>query len=90
MICEDFTKDPQETLDYAVDWTRWLLTDVIVGSTWTVPAGITMSSETETAKVATIWLSGGTLGEDYVIVNQITTAAGRISERSMTISIRSK
>jgi len=81
-------KDPQAVLDYVVKWSDWLADaagDTIVTASWTVPVGITKLSESNTAIAATIWLSGGTAGTTYRITNQITTAAGRIAQRSFDV-----
>jgi hypothetical protein len=55
-----------------------------------VPSGITQYSTSNTTTTATIWLSGGTAGQDYEIVCQITTAGGRIDQRTVKIQVREK
>lgn len=80
------TKDPGSTLDYQIDWSAWLETgDTIESSTWVVPAGLTEVSDSATDDATTVWLSGGTAGASYTVVNQITTTGGRITERSIEI-----
>lgn len=82
------TKDPDSVLDYGTDWTSWLGQDeVLANSIWIVPNGITKTTDTMTASVATIWLSGGTTGETYVVVNRITTNQGRTEDRSKYVTI---
>lgn len=83
----EFDKDPDDVLDYAIDWSTWLGEDTITASTWTEPDGITVDSSTNTTTTATIWLSGGTLGEAYSLTNHITTAAGRERDRTIVISL---
>jgi hypothetical protein len=84
-------KDPDELLDYRVDWARRLGTDKITHSVWPdAPPGIVIESAEYKPKNTTIWLSGGTEGETYVFVNRITTESGRIMDQSVTISIKSK
>lgn len=94
-----WTKDPDAVLDYMRDWgsdaldpdARWLRDDdTILTSTWIVPDGITKDSDTHDDKTATIWLSGGTLGESYELTNRVVTAGGRTDERSVTIIIRDR
>jgi hypothetical protein len=85
-----FLKDPQALLDYVVNWATWLGTDTIAVSTWTVPAGITVSSSSNTNTTATVWLSGGTDGTDYACLNHIHTAGGREEDCTITIKCRSK
>lgn len=81
-------KDPNAVLDYSIDWTDWLGTDNIATSTWTVPAGLTNVTESNTAKVVTIWLSGGTAGSTYTLLNRITTTGGRTSDQSFKIFMK--
>ena len=79
------TKDPNSTLDYRINWSDWLGVDTIATVAWTVPSGITQTSTTNTTTSATIWLSGGTVGTRYNVVCRITTAGGRIDDRTITI-----
>lgn len=63
-----YLKDPQAVLDYTVDWESWLPSgDTITDSTWTADDGITIDSDSFTTTAATVWLSGGSLGENYSI-----------------------
>ncbi len=84
-----FTKDPDAELDYRRDWSKWLPEgDTIETSTWLVPDGITSESESHDDTTATIWLSGGTVGQSYEITNRITTTEGRTDDRTFTVAIR--
>lgn len=88
-----FQKDPAATLDYSVDWTEFLDTgEAISASTWTVPDGITQVTTSFTDTKGIIWLSGGTLGKSYEIVNRITTDnnPARIDERTIVILMVNK
>lgn len=89
---EVLTKDPDATLDYGFDWQDegWLGSDTIVSATWTVPAGLTKVSETNTTTTATVWLSGGAVQSDYTVTCRITTAGGRIDDRSLLIQVRNR
>ena len=81
-------KDPNDVLDYRVDWSKWLRDgDTILVSEWIVPDGIEMDSETNTNTTTIIWLSGGTTGR-YSLTNRITTAQGRQRDRTITIRVR--
>lgn len=84
------TKDPQATLDYRFDWSLWLVTDTISTVIWTVPSGITQTAATNTTTTATIWLAGGVVGTKYTVACRITTATGRIDERSLIVSVIQK
>lgn len=81
-------KDPDATLDYQWDWTAWVADNETIDTvTWIVPTGITQGDTTKTDTTATIWLSGGTLGESYDITCRITTNQGRTDDRTETITI---
>jgi hypothetical protein len=85
-------KDPDAVLDYGLNWKRegdpWLADgEEIVTSEWIVPAGITKDSDSHTATVAIIWLSGGVLDALYTLTNRITTNQSRTDDRSIQIQI---
>lgn len=79
-------KDPDEVLDYAVDWTARLAGDTISTSAFTVPAGLTMDSESATSQISTVWISGGTAGL-YSIECTITTSGGRTMQESVRLAV---
>ena len=85
-----FIKDPDAVLDYTVDWSDWLGSDTIQTSAWIVPTGITEDSNSNTTTTATIWLSGGTRGKKYEIVNRIVTAGSRTDDRTIEIVVKDK
>jgi hypothetical protein len=82
-------QDPAETLDHTLDWSDWLATgDTIQASTWAIsPTGPDISSTPDafTTTTATVWLAGVAFGQLYTLANKVTTAAGRIGERSITV-----
>jgi len=83
-------KDPGAVLDYAIHWSAWLDTDTITDSEWTATEGITVDSSSFTDTVSTVWLSGGTAGESYIVTNHITTVAGRQDDRSIKIKCKER
>lgn len=90
MSLKTFVKDPNATLDYILKWAPWLRGDFIDTSSWIVPAGLTLENEDQTSTTTTAWLSGGTVGESYEVVNRITTIGGRTEDRTLTIKIRER
>lgn len=89
-----FTKDPDAVLDYGHRFGDWLAEDeTIESATWTVstiaddPRPLTKDSSSHTADVATIWLSGGTVGSTYTATCHIVTDQGREDDRSLTFFI---
>jgi hypothetical protein len=79
-------KAPIEVLDYGVAWSEWLAGDTIATSTWAVPVGLTLESQSHGSSGTTAWISGGTAGILYEIDNRITTALGRTATRTFRIA----
>lgn len=78
-------------LDYSLDWSKWLANNEhIISSTWTPSAGVTVESNTSTGVVTAVWLSGGTPGFPFTIVNHIITDQGRQDDRTITIRVRER
>lgn len=83
-------KDPNAIKSWRWDWSGWLTSlgaDTIATSTFTVPAGLTKVSESNTTVTATVKLSGGTVGELYAVTNHITTVNGDTEEASMYLKV---
>lgn len=88
MAASDHKKDPDAVLDWVWDWNEWLDDgETIATSTFITSVGLTVNSESNTTKTATVWLSGGTVGQVYQVTNRIVTSAGRIDDRSITIRV---
>jgi hypothetical protein len=86
----DFIKDPSAVLDFNLNWSDWLTgAEEIVASTWTSPDGLTIDTSSYTSSLAVVWLSGGTNGRTYRVVNRITTnnSPARIEERTITVQV---
>lgn len=85
-------KDPNEVKDYRLDWSEFLGgEDTITGSTWTASGtGLTINEDSFTDTATTVWLSAGTLGATYSLLNRVTTAGGRTYDQTARIRIRSK
>ncbi len=92
-----FLIDPQERLDFTLDWTSFLgeggsPLDAIVGSSFTIsplePGSTTepaLSGESSTPVTATIFVSNCAVGSLYRLTNRIVTSAGRVAERSISL-----
>jgi hypothetical protein len=95
-----FTKDPDEDLDYMINWLNSDLPlgrrpylseeEVIVTSQWIVPAGLTSHDASATDTTTTIWLSGGSVRSSYTVTNRITTNMGRTVDRSFIVLVKSR
>jgi hypothetical protein len=99
-----FTKDPDAVLDYKFDWapltngaegglSDWLASgETISTRTITVSTGLTKDSDspTDTNTSITVWLSGGTVGQNYTVACEIVTSDSRTDERTITIKVRNR
>lgn len=86
-----FIKDPDAVLDYAFDWSDWLATGETISShTITAETGITKDSDSESSGVVTVWLSGGTAGNEYDVACEIVTSASRTDERTIIIRCQNR
>lgn len=90
-------QDPDERLDWTRTWDEWLPEgDTIETAEWEVEAedddedplvildeaGFEATFDDDSC---TVWLSGGTLGRAYLVTCRITTAQGRIKDKSFVI-----
>lgn len=89
-ITANFTKDPDDLLDYTFDWTNWLNGDEIASFTAIPSPGITVASTTFSTGQTTVWLSGGAAGIPYTVTHRITTAGGRQKDLTMTLRVTNK
>ena len=84
-------KDPDEVLDYGFIWTDLMVEgDAITDSEWIHASGINIDSDTHTSDITVVWLSGGAVGDQYDLTNRVTTAAGRVFDRTARIAIKDK
>jgi hypothetical protein len=72
-------------------WFTWssdeLQGEAIASSTWQVPAPLTKDSEMLSGNKVGIKLGGGVEGDDYEIVNQISTASDGPLHQRIRISV---
>ena len=97
------SKDPDETLDYSLDWSRFLGTRTISSVAWYFYTadgvktlvtsgqsvdGLRSGSQSNTSTIATIVLSQGDLNKEYRITCAITFGGGLIAERTTSLQIK--
>lgn len=91
---------PNNTNDGTTSDTGRLQGATISSDTWTVATGITEDSSNNSGvtiqgviyavnTVSCIWLSGGTAGTDYDLVNRVVTSDSRTLDHTITIKVRS-
>jgi hypothetical protein len=96
-------KDPDEILDYSVDWSRWLNGATITSIVWyvdnstgtktalpasTVVNGLQNVGQTISGGVATINLGLGTNNTEYKIYCNMTDNSGNVAERVIRLRIK--
>ena len=88
-------KDPNEDLDYQVNWAERLDPgDTIQTSIWFLEWGpdanldLTKYPDTNTDTTANVWLSAGTLGKEYRVTNRIVTVNNRKMDQTVIVRIR--
>lgn len=90
------TKDYNAKLDYTFDWSLWLtgISDTIVSELTSIAgdgvATIGSPVTTNTSTSVTVWVTGGTVGQQYLVTCKITTTGGRIDERTIAINVRDR
>ena len=87
------SKDPDEVLDYEINWTARLAGDTISSSEWVLPTAdavdpLVLDSDNNDTTSATAWLSGGKLGKSYEITNRVVTATGRTMDQIVVLNIK--
>jgi len=96
-------KDPDETLDYSVDWSRWLngatistvvwYVDDSTGTKTALTAGNTVNglqnvAQTISNGVATINLGLGTNNTEYKVYCNMSDSSGNVAERVIRLRIK--
>ena len=85
-------KDPNERIDFVVDWSKRMdKDDTIASTTFNVVEGqVTVDDSSYDGKTATVWLVGGQHGETCPILNRIVTTAGREMEYTIYVDVVTK
>lgn len=84
-------KDPDEVLDYVVNWEDRLVTDETISTSLFFIdsySGVSVQITTNNRKTATVWLTGGSPGKTAEILNRITTSSGRTMDETVLLPIR--
>ena len=90
MIDKVFPHDLNAKLDYVFDWEPWLDDQGDTISTYTITAqtGLTVTTSSNTSLTVTVWVTIDSTvrkGQLLTLACKITTAAGRIDERTITL-----
>jgi hypothetical protein len=86
------TQDKDARLDWGVNWGLWLPSgDTIAASAWTAAdANVTLDSDAFTDTTTVVYVSfgvGAAVDDVYEIVNEVTTADGRVDNQTITLRV---
>jgi hypothetical protein len=82
-----FVKDPEAMKSYGVDWSELLDEGETISSSGWSATGLSLSSAQISGAVTSVMIAGGTLGQTYLVENNIQTSLGRIYTRGFMISV---
>lgn len=88
-----WAKDPGATLDYSIDWTDWLADvpgDSLASLAVVSSANINVPAQGIVGAVTAIMARGGVAGAKETATLRVTTALGRIDERTITLMIQDR
>lgn len=99
-------KDPNETLDFGIDWSRFLHTnETIAGSSWYIVSAenevlsfnsgdsydtLVNISSGNDSRVVTITVAGGISNKQYKLVCRVTLSTDLVAERSVILPIKER
>lgn len=89
-------KDPDEVVHYGITWANdmALINETITASQWFVASGtglvIGPNPSTFTTTATTVWLSGGTIGQTYIVTNRINTSGGQTLDQSVVLRMSAR
>lgn len=89
-VLDTFPKQPNEVLDYDIDFSDWLAErdDTIASVTADCDDGIEVDLVTHLNGVVKLWMVGGTSGRSYKVTATVVTADGRTKEGDIRIQVR--
>lgn len=81
------TKAPEDIIQYTVDYSRFLKDDTIVSASCVCDTGLTVAATSNTSKVVTVLVSGGTDGTTYDVEASVTTTAGQTKAYAFQVAV---
>jgi hypothetical protein len=92
-MATQFRKDPSARKDYRFDWSLWITsgdyisTSVFSCGACTVTSSTIVTSTGGTSHHTQCFVESGVAGSTYSLTNRITTANGRIEEKSVELKV---
>ena len=88
MRLEPKRKTADETLDYDINFERWLSSpDAVIDASVTADDGVTIERVQIFSPIVKVWISGGEIYRNYDIKTLATTAEGRVVEVCFNLRI---
>lgn len=91
-------KDPNEVLDYELDWAkpdrpRLEVGETLITSDWSVVLGDVVIDPDNAATftpqgLSTVWLTSGTAGTKCELLNRVTTSKGRTYDQTVVLRVK--
>jgi hypothetical protein len=87
-----FEKQPVDKYDYDVNFSRWLagINDTASSAVVTNTLGITKITDSLSAGVVKVWVTGGASGQTYTFTINLTTTGGRIKQYEFAVKVRDR
>lgn len=89
-----YLKDPEATLDYAIDWTPYLDGRTIAASDWSVApdeaGGIAIGEAGFDGARTAARLTGGIAGHSYSLANRVAFSDGSSDDRSLVLRVEQR
>jgi len=87
-----YAKAPDSRVDFSLDWTDWLGSgETISSASWRVDPddadGLTLDGQIDADALRGIHVSGGVRGHMYRLLCRVTTSAGRVVERGISLKV---
>lgn len=84
-------KDPDEVIDYAVDWFDRLAGDTISSAAFSIVTGtISIVSSEYDERFSVLRLSGGAAGERAKVLCEIVTTDGQTMQETAVLAVRAR
>ena len=85
-----FTKQPNEILDYDVDFTKWFSNrdDLPASFVTVVQPGLTLIDSALDGKIVKLVISGGADGQTYKVTVRLTTNLELVKEADFQIKVK--
>jgi hypothetical protein len=83
-----YRMDTEERLLFELDWSEVMreTSDTIAASEWSTNGALTIGDADFSNSETSVWVSAVPEDSESLVVNRVTTAAGRVYRRAMSIS----